>query len=69
MSPNPFGQVKVFYALMLGDYCLKEHKVAIYRDAWGVRKLMSHVLRNLRSDRIPRDSRFNELIVSIGFAI
>lgn len=34
----------------------KSKKVKIYADAWGVRKLMSHVLRNLRTDRVPRES-------------
>lgn len=39
---------------MVGEHRLKEHKVAIYTDAWGVKKLLSHILRNLRNDRIPR---------------
>ena len=40
----------------------KTKKVQIYSDAWGVRKLISHVLRNLRTDRVPRES-LNEQIV------
>ena len=50
-------QVKAFYGLMLGEPAIRANKVSVYRDAWGVRKLMSHALRNLRSDRIPRDPR------------
>lgn len=40
----------------------KQKKVQIYSDAWGVRKLLTHVLRNLRTDRVPRES-LNEQIV------
>ena len=29
-------------------------KTSLYADAWGVRKLLSHCLRNLRLDRLPR---------------
>ena len=32
----------------------KESKTQDYADAWGIRKLISHCLRNLRLDRIPR---------------
>ena len=37
-----------------GDRATKDHKVAIYADAWGVRKLITHVLRNFRTDKVPR---------------
>lgn len=37
----------------------KAKKIKIYSDAWGVRKLLSHVLRNLRTDRCPRELQFN----------
>lgn len=29
-------------------------KASRYADAWGIRKLTSHALRNLRQDRQPR---------------
>lgn len=32
----------------------KEKETAYYADAWGIRKLMSHTLRNLRVERLPR---------------
>ncbi len=34
----------------------KAIKNAEYADAWGIRKLISHCVRNLRIDRIPRVS-------------
>ena len=37
----------------------KSKKIKIYSDAWGVRKLLSHILRNLRTDRCPRELQFN----------
>lgn len=32
----------------------KQAKTSHYADAWGIRKLISHCLRNLRLERIPR---------------
>ena len=43
---------------------LKRHKVAIYQDAWGVRKLISHILRNLRNDRMPRVPKWHSHNIS-----
>ncbi len=51
---------------MLGENAVRGNTVSIYRDAWGVRKLMSHVLRNLRSDRIPREAHFKLLYSFCG---
>lgn len=36
---------------------VKAAKNAQYADAWGIRKLISHCVRNLRIDRIPRVPR------------
>ena len=33
-----------------------EQAIAEYADAWGIKKLVSHVLRSLRLDRMPRDT-------------
>lgn len=52
-------QVKSFYILMAGEAAPSAKKIAIYRDSWGIRKLVTHVLRNLRSDRIPREPQPN----------
>jgi hypothetical protein len=52
-------EVKLFYGMMLGENNVKQHRVSIYKDAWGVRKLISHALRNLRNDRVPRVSKLH----------
>lgn len=46
---------------MLGEGAVidKELKLKIYSDAWGVRKLVTHVLRNLRTERVPREPCMN----------
>ena len=41
-------------------------KTQLCADAWGIRKLMSHALRNLRQDRNPRAPW---LQYSTGFAL
>ena len=70
-------EVKQFFGMMVGENNLKRHKVAIYQDAWGVRKLISHILRNLRNDRMPRVpkwhshniSRIRQPFISVFFFI
>lgn len=49
-------KVRHFYRLMLGNTpeIEKANKVKVYSDTWGIRKLITHVLRNLRTDRVPR---------------
>lgn len=34
-------------------------KTKIYAEGWGIKKLMSHALRNLRQDRAPRVTRLH----------
>ena len=55
-------QVKEFWKIMLDgpedvsspNGMKMPSKTHIYADAWGIRKLISHSLRNLRMDRLPK---------------
>lgn len=49
-------QVTKFWQIMLQDDFLRDGptKTKMYADSWGIRKLISHALRNLRQDRSPR---------------
>ena len=49
-------QVTKFWHFMLDDDVERSgpSKTMMYADAWGIRKLISHALRNLRQDRSPR---------------
>lgn len=59
----PIPQVTKFWRFMLQDDFLRDgpSKTKIYADAWGIKKLMSHALRNLRQDRSPRVPRWQIL--------
>ena len=50
VSDRPWG-----YKVLVGDEDSMPGKVSICADSWGVRKLLSHVFRNMRLSRTPRD--------------
>ena len=59
-------EVKKFWDMMVEDGRTYPSKTQLCADAWGIRKLMSHALRNLRQDRNPRAPW---LQYSTGFAL
>ena len=51
-----FWQVKAFWSLIYADDpAHMPGKVSRHADAWGVRKMLSHIFRNMRLARLPRD--------------
>ena len=58
--------MKKLWDLMVEEGKAYPTKTQLCADAWGIRKLMSHALRNLRQDRNPRAPW---LQYSTGFAL
>lgn len=51
-------QVKAFWKLLFcDDLAAMPGKVSRHADAWGVRKMLSHIFRQMRLARQPRDPR------------
>lgn len=49
------NEVKKFWTMMKeSGREVMPSKNQLYADAWGIRKLTTHTLRNLRQDRLPR---------------
>ena len=55
-------KVKKFWGLMHEEGRPYPTKIQLSADAWGVRKLTSHALRNFRQDRQPRAPRLQGCI-------
>ena len=64
---SPFeSEVKKFWEIY-GDEQCQPGKVTIHADSWGIRKLLSHVFRQMRLSRQPRDFRLQEFFTGARF--